>query len=395
MDSATMDGAAAVLEGLDVDHEKSQRGKGAPGSRENPEVLGNVPGHVIPILEDEFDDFSSEAGQFLAGEQGEETFIPFRLKQGVYGQRQPGVQMIRVKLPFGGVSPDQLEAFADGIERWVPLNKGHITTRQNIQMHHVPLADAAELIRELGQAGLSSREGCGNTVRNVTADPYAGVATDEVFDPTPYAGAYVRYFVRHPVTQAMPRKWKTAFSASAADRAIVPIHDIGFIPVIRDGERGFEVWVGGGTAIMPRLAHKIYDFVGADDGAYLRLTEAVVRIFDRQDWLRKNRARARIKVLLEKIGPDAFRELVDEELEGEWTGERDYAAEVGRLRFDDDEEARAPRRPASVAQPNGDLAEFETFLARNVTPQRQDGFYAVAVKVVRGDLTPEQFRGLA
>ncbi len=397
MDATTMtDGAAAILAGLDVDERKGRGGKGPIGSRENPEVYENVPGHVIPILEDEFDDFGVESGKFLAGDQGEETFIPFRLKQGVYGQRQPNVQMVRVKLPFGGVSPEQLEAFADGIERWVPLNKGHITTRQNVQLHHVPLAQAAELIRELGAAGLSSREGCGNTVRNVTADPYAGVAPDEVFDPTPYAGAYVRYFVRHPVTQAMPRKWKTAFSSSPADRAIVPIHDIGFLPVVReDGERGFEVWVGGGTAIMPRLAHKIYDFVGADDGEYLKVSEAIVRVFDRQDWLRVNRARARIKVLLEKIGPDAFRQLVDEELAGEWADERDYPAEVARLRFDDDEEARAPGRSPSGAQPNGDQAAFDRFLERNVTPQRQDAFNAVAVKVYRGDLTPEQFRGLA
>ncbi len=388
-------GAGAVLEGLDVDHDKRQGGKGAPGSRENPEVVENVPGHVIPILTDEFDDFGAQSGKFLIGDQGEDTFIPFRLKQGVYGQRQPGVQMIRVKLPFGGVAVEQMEAFADVIERWVPLNKGHITTRQNIQLHHVPLAAAAELIRELGEVGLSSREGCGNTVRNVTADPYAGVATDEVFDPTPYAGAYVRFFVRHPVTQAMPRKWKTAFSASPADRAIVPIHDIGFLPVIRDGERGFEVWVGGGTAIMPRLAHKIYDFVGADDGSYLKVTEAIVRIFDRQDWLRKNRARARIKVLLDKVGPGAFRALVDEELEGDWTGDRDYAGELARLRFDDDEESRAPERPVSAGQPGGDRPEFDRFLERNVTPQRRDAFNAVAVRVVRGDLTPEQFRGLA
>ncbi len=392
--SPTATTATAILEGLDVDHDKPQRGKGAPGSRENPERLPNVPGQVIPVLEDEFEDFRSEAGGFLAGEQGEETFIPFRLKQGVYGQRQANVQMIRVKLPFGGVSPEQMEAFAGAIDRWVPLKKGHITTRQNIQLHHVPLADAAELIYELGKAGLSSREGCGNTVRNVTADPYAGVAADEVFDPTPYAGAYVRYFVRHPVTQAMPRKWKTAFSASPADRAIVPIHDIGYIPVIREGERGFEVWVGGGTAIMPRLAHRIYDFVGADDGSYLKVNEAIVRIFDRQDWLRKNRARARIKVLLDKIGPEAFRALVDEELEGEWVAEHDYAAELERLRFDDDEEARAPAPAAARAEVETGAA-FELFRERNVIAQRQPGFSTVAVRVVRGDLTPAQFRGLA
>ncbi|MDX6623178.1 MAG: hypothetical protein QOE75_1110 [Solirubrobacterales bacterium] len=387
--------ASAVLDGLDVDHGKRQHGKGAPGSRENPELLENVPGHVIPILEDEFDDFRSEAGSFLEGEREELAFVPFRLKQGVYGQRQADVQMIRVKLPFGGVSPDQMDAFADVIERWVPMRKGHITTRQNIQLHHVPLTDAAELIREVGKAGLSSREGCGNTVRNVTADPYAGVAADEVFDPTPYAGAYVRYFVRHPVTQAMPRKWKTAFSSSDADRAIVPIHDIGFLPRIHDGVRGFEVWVGGGTAIMPRLAHKIYDFVEADNGDYLKVTEAITRIFDRQDWLRKNRARARIKVLLDKIGPDAFRDLVDEELRGEWIEERDFVAELERLRFDVDEEAAAPAAGAVYGSPNGDRSLFDVFVERNVTAQRQPGFSAVAVKVTRGDLTPEQFRGLA
>jgi sulfite reductase beta subunit-like hemoprotein len=386
--------AEAVLEGLDVDFAKPQTGK-APGSIENPETYENVPGHVIPVLEREFDDFSSEAGSFLSGEQGEDTFIPFRLKQGVYGQRQADVQMIRVKLPFGGVSPEQMEAFADVVERWVPLRKGHITTRQNIQLHHVPLADATKLIEELGESGLSSREGCGNTVRNVTADPFAGIAQDEIFDPTPYAGAYVRYFVRHPTTQAMPRKWKTAFSSSAEDRAIVPIHDIGFIPVIRDGERGFEVWVGGGTAIMPRLAHKIFDFVGADDGEYLKVNEAIVRIFDRQDWLRKNRARARIKVLLDKIGPEAFRELVDEELEGEWVSERDFVGDLERLRFDHDEEAGAPAPPVAPSSPNGDRSEFDLFMERNVTPQRQEGFNAVTVKITRGDLTPEQFRGLA
>src|SRR5204863_2790498 len=174
--------------------------------------------------------------------------------------------MIRVKLPWGGITPEQLEAFADVIEKYVPLNKGHITTRQTIQLQHVPLPDAAAAIRELSDAGLSSREGCGNTVRNVTGDPWAGVAPDELFDLTPYAGAYVRYFVRHPTTQMMPRKIKTAFSASDADRAITPIHDLGFIPRVRDGIRGFKMVVGGGTSIMPRIAETISEFVEADHG---------------------------------------------------------------------------------------------------------------------------------
>jgi len=376
--------------------DKEQRGKGRVGTLENPETYENVPGHVIPIIEREFDDFDNEADQFLAGQKEELEFIPFRLKQGVYGQRQPDVQMIRVKLPFGGVSPDQMDAFASVVEKYAPLVKGHITTRQNIQIHHVPLRDAEKLLREIGEAGLSSREGCGNTMRNVTGDPWAGVHPDEVFDPTPYAGAYVRYFVRHPTTQLMPRKFKAAFTGSDEDRAITGIHDIGLIARERDGVKGFEIRIGGGTAIMPRIAPTLYEFVEADNGDYLKVAEAVLRIFDRQDWLRVNRARARIKVLVDKIGIDALREQVEEELEGEWVGEREFGPElVERLSFDDDEEARAPEAPLSPASPNGDRSSFDRFLAGNVQAQRQQGFSTVEVKVDRGDLTPEQFRGLA
>ena len=280
---------------------------GRKGSLDNPEVYENVPGHVIPILEREFDDFDNEAEKFLAGNTAEDEFIKFRLRQGVYGQRQADVQMIRVKLPFGGITPEQMETFADVVERWAPLNKGHITTRQNIQLHHIPLRDAAEAIRVLGEADLSSREGCGNTVRNVTGDPWAGICEGELFDPTPYVGAYVRYFVRHPTTQMMPRKVKTAFTATDEDRAITGIHDVAYIPRIRDGVRGFEMRVGGGTSIMPRVAPTLSEFVRADDGEYLKWAEAVFRIFDRQDWLRVNRARARIKVFVDKFGIDELR----------------------------------------------------------------------------------------
>jgi len=374
--------------------EVEKHGHGLPkeGSHENPELLQNVPGHLIPILQHEFDDFSTEAGKFLRGELQEDDFIKFRLRQGVYGQRQPDVQMIRVKLPMGGVTPDQLDAFADGIDKWVPLRKGHITTRQNIQMHHVPLADAAEFIRELGEVGLSSREGCGNTVRNVTGDPRAGTLADELFDITPYAGAYVRYFVRHPTTQMMPRKVKTAFTATDEDNAITQIHDVAFTPRLRDGVRGVEVRVGGGTAIMPRLAPVLYEFVELDNGDYLKVTEAVLRIFDRQDFLRVNRARARIKVLIDKIGIDAFREMVEEELQGDWVAERDFS--LDDILFEHDEQAHAPAKPLGAGSPNGDQREFDRFLESNVERQRQQGFSTVEVTVPLGDVTPEQLRGL-
>src|SRR4051812_19010134 len=367
--------------------------KGRKGSLENPEIIENVPGHVIPIIEREFDDFDNEAEKFLSGKTEEDEFIKFRLRQGVYGQRQADVQMIRTKLPMGGITPDQVETFADVIEEYAPLKKGHITTRQNIQIHHVPLRDAAALIRRISDSGLSSREGCGNTVRNVTGDPWAGVSEGELFDITPYAGAYVRYFVRHPTTQLMPRKVKTAFTATDEDRAITGIHDIAFIPRERDGVKGVEVRVGGGTSIMPRVAPTLYDFVELDNGEYLKVSEAVLRIFDRQDWLRANRARARIKVLIDKIGMDAFREMVDEELKGDWVAERNF--DPTDLMFVHDEEANAPALQAAYASPNGDRSEFDRFRADNVQPQRQEGFSTVEVKVYRGDLTPEQFRGLA
>jgi sulfite reductase beta subunit-like hemoprotein len=378
---------------LDVDHRKPQKGKGKLGSLENPEVYDNVPGHWIPAIEGEFDDFDTEAGKFLEGQTPEDQFIGFRLKQGVYGQRQPDVQMIRTKLPMGGITPEQMEAFADVISDYAPLNRGHITTRQNIQIHHVPLPDAAKLIRRISDAGLSSREGCGNTVRNVTGDPFAGVTEGELFDITPYAGAYVRYFVRHPTTQLMPRKVKTAFTATDEDVAITGIHDIGFIPRMRDGVRGVEVRVGGGTSIMPRVAPTLYDFVELDNGDFLKVSEAVFRLFDRQEWLRVNRARARIKVLIDKIGIDAFREMVEEELAGDWVAERDFS--IDHLMFYENEEANAPAAPPQASSPNGDRSEFERFREANVSPQRQDGFSTVSVKVTRGDLSPEQFRGLA
>jgi sulfite reductase beta subunit-like hemoprotein len=362
------------------------------GTLENPEVREDVPGHVIPILAREFDDFDNEAERYLAGQTPETEFIGFRLKQGVYGQRQADVQMVRVKLPFGGVTPEQMEAFADVVEKYAPLDKAHITTRQNVQMHHIPLRVMTQVIRELGDAGLSSREGCGNTVRNVTGDPWAGVC-EEQFDTTPYVGAYVRYFVRHPTTQLMPRKVKTAFTGSAEDRALTGIHDIAFIARERDGVRGFEVRVGGGTSIMPRVAPTLYAFVRADDGEFLKVAEAVFRIFDRQEWLRKNRARARLKVFVDKFGIDELRAQVDLELAGDWVAERDFTPDL--FAYDEEADVAATPAPAvDLATPNGDHAAFERFRAANVTPQRQAGYSAVQVKVIRGDLTPAQFRGL-
>src|SRR3954466_11779890 len=382
-----------TMEPTSVQTPEETKRRGKPGSLDNPEIYENVPGHVIPILEREFDDFDTRAAGFLAGDETEDQFIGFRLKQGVYGQRQADVQMIRVKLPFGGVTPEQLEAFADVAEHYAPLRKGHITTRQNFQFHHIPLTQAAEVIRMISDSGLSSREACGNTVRNVTGDPWSGVCEGEAYDVTPYAGAFVRYFVRNEVCQLLPRKFKVAFTATDEDRAITLIHDLGFLPRERDGVRGVEMRTGGGTSIMARVGQTLFDFVQVENGDYIKVSEAVLRIFERQDWLRANRARARLKFLVDKIGIDEFREQVEEELRGDWVNERDF--DPTSLLMEHDEEEHAPPVPQSYGSPNGDGREFSRFVESNVHRQRQKGFSAVEVKVTRGDLTPEQFRGIA
>ena len=353
-------------------------------------VYSNDPAKVLPVLQKELEDFSTEAHRFLNGEWEETQFIGFRLKQGVYGQRQPGVQMIRVKLPFGGVTPEQMDAFGEVAERFAPLRKGHITTRQNIQLHHIPLDKATEALFVLGRAGLSTREACGNTVRNVTGDPWAGIQEGELFDTTPYAGAFARYWLRNPLSQLLPRKFKVAFTGTEQDAAITGIHDLGFIPRIENGVKGFKVVVGGGLSIMARNAFTLAEFVSLDE--YLKLSEAVVRIFEKADELRKNRAKARLKFLVHRVGIEEFKRMVDEELTGDWV-HKDFRPD--RLLFVHDEEANAPAKKPVYQQPNGDMTAFSAFVTANARAQRQQGFSSVEVKVSRGDLKPEQFRGLA
>ena len=359
------------------------------------DVRVDTPGHVIPILADELADFTTEATEFLSGNRDMLDFTKFRLRQGVYGQRQADRQMIRVKLPFGGVTSDQLDAFGEVAERFTPLLKGHLTTRENVQYHHVPLDETLELLRVLGRAGLSTREACGNTVRNVTGDPWAGIRDDEPFDVTPYAGAFVRYFVRSELTQLLPRKFKVAFSGSEEDSALTQIHDLGFIPEIREVDgvptRGFRIVAGGGLSIMAKHAVVLREWVSVDE--YLKHSHAVLRVFNAADELRKNLAKARIKFLVHRVGEDAFRAMVDAELEGEWA---QADARPDPLLFLDDEEADAPAPPVGAPQPtDADRPAFDEWARTAVKAQRQAGYAAVEVQVPQGDLSPEQFRGLA
>ena len=345
---------------------------------------------VIEVLPEEIDDLEKQVKRFQAGEWNETDFQAFRLKQGVYGQRQPDVHMVRVKAPFGGLTADQLDALGAVSTEYVPLNKGHVTTRENIQFHHVPLSDAAPFLRILGDEGLSTREACGNTVRNVTGCPMAGVCADEPFDVTPYAAAYSRYFVRHPFTQALPRKFKTAFSGCQRDCAITAVHDMGFLPKIVNGVKGFEVRTGGGTSIMAKIAPTLYDFVPMDE--YLKVTEAVIRIFHRSDELRKNRMKARIKFLIARIGIDDFRSLVDEELKEDWAQK---SFDPTPLLFIEDEEKDAPTPPPGGYATNGHSPEFDRWVETNVEDQKQTGYKAAHIKLPLGDIDAEQFHQLA
>ena len=345
---------------------------------------------VIEIIPEEIDDFETQVKRFRAGEWDETEFQAFRLKQGVYGQRQPDAQMLRVKVPFGGLTADQLDALGEGAARFAPLRKGHVTTRENFQLHHIKIDDTPAFMRILGDVGLSTREACGNTVRNVTGCPMAGVCPQEPFDVTPYAAAYSRFFVRHPFTQALPRKFKTAFSGCDRDCAITAIHDMGFIPKIVDGVKGFKLLTGGGTSIMPRIAPTLYEFVPVEE--FLKVTEAVLRIFHRSDELRKNRMKARIKFLIARIGIDEFRGMVEEELKEEWAQK---SFDPTALLFIEDEAKDAPAPPPGSYSRNGHDTELERWIASNVESQKQEGYKLVTIKLPLGDIQDEQFHQLA
>lgn len=373
--------------------------KRADSRRAHPAVPADLQaGRVFVTLEDELENFEREARRFRTDEEGlMDEFRPFRLMHGVYGQRQEKTQMIRVKLPYGGVSADQMEALAVIAGKYSGYHRGHITTRQNVQFHFVDMDDAPDVLRLLADVGITTREACGNTVRNVTGCPYAGTCADEEFDATPYLAAYARIMLRNPISQRLPRKWKAAFSSCASDCAGTPFHDLGLISKVRreNGRevRGFEVRVGGGLSTMPRQADVIYDFVAAENGEYIRLGEAMLRVFDKEgglpNFLRKNMMKARVKFLINKIGIDEFRRQVEEELAQPWAKEPLDMEALTQL---------APEGPTPGEPPrNGHqpAPEFERWRQTNVRRQRQAGYVAVTVTVPLGNLSPEQFRGLA
>ncbi|MDP9047583.1 MAG: nitrite/sulfite reductase, partial [Bacteroidota bacterium] len=263
-----------------------------------------------PIVEKDIIDLEKKIRAFREGKIHDEKFRSLRLARGIYGQRQPGVQMIRIKLPFGKVTFKQLLKIADIADEYGSGNL-HLTTRQDIQIHYVSLDRTPQLWAELEQDDITLREACGNTVRNVTSSPTSGIDPDEPFDVSPYAQATFEYFLRNPICQDMGRKFKISFSSSGADTAFSYIHDVGVIPKLNStGERGFKVMIGGGLGAQPLLAAIVEEFLPEDQ--LIPYIETIIRVFDRYGE-RNNRNKARFKYLIQKLGLEEVLLLVAQE----------------------------------------------------------------------------------
>ena len=326
---------------------------------------------------------------FKNGQEDEERFKHYRLTRGVYGQRQIGVQMFRTKIPFGKLTSRQLVRLADISEKYTNGNL-HLTTRQNVQMHHVKLEDSPKIWKELADATMTAREACGNTVRNITASALAGIDPNEAFDVSPYVQATFKYFLRNPICQEMGRKIKPAFSSSDDDSAFTYFHDFGFIPRLKAvggiPTRGFKVVGGGGLGAVGQIAQTVYDFLETD--RILPFMEAAIRVFDRYGE-REKRQKARMKFLVKKLGISRFMELVEEEWQSlaykRFSIDPNFYSVPVVLPIDQGKTKETPV--------NADA--FQIWKDTNVIAQKQAPFCGVWVRIPRGDIHASKARALA
>jgi sulfite reductase (ferredoxin) len=336
-----------------------------------------------PVVARDILDLEKKIKLFRDGKIDDEKFRSLRLVRGIYGQRQSGVQMIRIKLPFGKITTKQIRRIADISDEYASSNL-HATTRQDIQIHHVSLDRTPELWTKLEQDSITTREACGNTVRNVTASPTAGIDANELFDVSPYAHEVYQYFLRNPICQEMGRKFKIAFSNNEDDTAYAFIHDLGFIPKIVDGKRGFKVVIGGGLGANPYLALTAYEFLPEDQ--IIPFTEGVIRVFDRYGE-RTRRMKARLKFLLDDIGLEKLMELVADERKA--LKNKSYKINTNIL--------PDSKLPKEVAYPAIEINEekYAKWYKTNVFEQKQKGFFGVYVRVELGNLSSDRSRQFA
>ncbi len=323
---------------------------------------------------EEIEHYEAGLQSFLDGEMDADRFMAFRLQHGIYGQRQPGLHMVRIKLAGGDLTPAQLAAIAEIIEQHSQYGKAEITTRQDIQLHFVPVAETGKVMRRLGEAGLTTREACGNTVRNITKCHLAGICPREHVDVEPFVRAAQRRFLRNPLTQAMPRKFKFSFSGCEQDCAQGMINDVGIIATWRGGEPGFRVLAGGGLGHKPRHAIVLEEFIGQQE--LLPVIEAIIALHNRYSD-RKRRARSRLKFLVERFGPDGFLERYREELSRTRAAFRDEPTPSGEW----------SRTGADTPPPLVNL--------RDVMEQKQRGRFVLPVSVPLGELDTARLRGIA
>ncbi|UFH52451.1 nitrite/sulfite reductase [Spirosoma sp. KNUC1025] len=333
-------------------------------------------------------DLEQKINSFRQGDIADEAFRKFRLTRGVYGQRQAGVQMIRIKLPHGRITSDQLTRIADLSDKYATGNL-HATTRQDIQLHFVKLADSPQLWADLEDAGITLKEACGNTVRNVTGSARAGVDPEEPFDITPYAHAIFDYFLRNPICQDMGRKFKISLSSSEKDSAYGYMHDVGLVARLQNGQRGFKVMLGGGLGAQPFSAQTAFEFLEED--RVIPFIEGVIRVFDRYGE-RQKRHKARMKYLLNDIGLEELLRRIEEETP---------ALKNKTFSSFEAQSAGAYPEPEPFAEGTESLlrntqnSKFQTWYKTNVFEQKQAGWYAVQLRVLLGDMHSDTARALA
>ena len=337
-----------------------------------------------PIVQKEIIDLEKKIYSFRNGQIDDERFRSLRLARGIYGQRQEGVQMIRIKLPYGKVTSEQLKRITEVSDKY-STGRLHITTRQDIQIHYVSLDRTPELWSELAKDDITLREACGNTVRNITGSELAGVDVNEPFDVSPYAHGMFQYLLRNPICQEMGRKFKISFSSSDEDTALSYLHDLGFIPKIKDGQKGFKVVFGGGLGSQPAHAELLSEFIPVNQ--IVPTAEGIIRIFDRYGE-RAKRMKARMKFLIKEIGKDVFLDLVEKEKKA--IAFETY--EIDTNAFDGPITAPLLEVPQVTID---DATAYEAWKASNVIAQKQAGYFAIGIKVLLGDFYTDKARLLA